>query len=68
MALPGSGAISLNAVNVEIGNSGTATISMNDADVRTLFDDASGTISLSMGCLLYTSPSPLDGLRSRMPS
>jgi len=49
MALPASGAISLNAVNVEIGNSATATISMNDADVRTLFDDASGTISMSQG-------------------
>ena len=49
MALPSSGAISLNQVNVEIGNSATATISMNDADVRTLFDDASGTISMSQG-------------------
>ena len=49
MALPSSGAISLNDVNVEIGNSGTATITMNDADVRTLFDDASGQISMSQG-------------------
>ena len=49
MALPSSGAISLNQVNVEIGNSATATISMNDADVRTLFDDASGEISMSQG-------------------
>ncbi len=49
MALPSSGAISLNAVNVEIGNSATATISMNDADVRTLFDVSSGTISMSNG-------------------
>ena len=49
MAMPASGAISLNQANVEIGNSGTATISMNDADVRTLFDDASGEISMSQG-------------------
>ena len=49
MALPSSGAISLNAVNVEIGNSATATISMNDANVRTLFDVSSGTISMSNG-------------------
>ena len=49
MAMPASGSISLNQANVEIGNSGTATISMNDADVRTLFDDASGEISMSQG-------------------
>ena len=49
MALPASGAISLNQVNVELGNSGTAQIGMNDADVRTLFDDASGQIAMSQG-------------------
>ena len=27
-----------------------------------------GTFMLFMGCLLYTSPSPRDGLLSRMPS
>ena len=27
-----------------------------------------GTISYHLGCLLYTSPSPRDGLLSRMPS
>jgi hypothetical protein len=30
MALPASGAISLNQVNVELGLSGTASISLND--------------------------------------
>ena len=49
MALPSSGQISLNDVNVELGNSGTAQISMNDSAVRTLFDDASGQISMSQG-------------------
>jgi hypothetical protein len=34
MTLPASGAISLNNVNVELGLSGTAATSMNDANVR----------------------------------
>lgn len=49
MALPGSGAISLNNVNAELGLSGTATISLNDAAVRTLFAINSGAISMSDG-------------------
>ena len=49
MTLPSSGQISLNQVNVELGLSGTAQISMNDSAVRTLFDDASGQISMSQG-------------------
>lgn len=49
MALPASGPITLNAVNVELGLAGTATISLNDAAVRTLFGIASGTISMSDG-------------------
>ena len=49
MALPSTGAISLNAVNVELGLSGTTTISMNQASVRTLFGVASGQISMSDG-------------------
>jgi hypothetical protein len=49
MALPSSGAISLNAVNVELGLAGTTTISLNQASVRTLFQVASGQISMSDG-------------------
>ena len=49
MTLPVSGAISLNQVNVELGLSGTTTISMNQASVRTLFGVPSGTISMSNG-------------------
>ena len=49
MTLPSSGAISLNDVNVELGNSATAQISMNDAAVRGLFGVASGTIQMSNG-------------------
>lgn len=49
MALPSSGAISLNDVNVELGNSGTAQIDMGSAAVRGLFGVASGAISMSNG-------------------
>ena len=49
MTLPSSGAISLNDVNVELGNSGTASIDMNSSDVRTLFGIASGEIEMADG-------------------
>lgn len=49
MALPSSGQISLSQVNTELGFSSTATISLNDSAVRTLFGIASGTISLNDG-------------------
>lgn len=52
MPLNTSGQLSLGgtttgqSVNLELGKSGTATISMNDADVRSLVNIASGTIRL----------------------
>ena len=49
MALPASGQISLNQVNVELGLSGTAQIDMNSSAVRGLFDIASGEIEMSDG-------------------
>lgn len=50
MALPSAGnSISLQQVNVELGDSGTDEIAMDDADVRTLFDVASGAIDMSDG-------------------
>jgi hypothetical protein len=53
MALLTSGAISLGgtttgrSVNIELGRSGTATISMNEAAVRSLAGRASGAISMN---------------------
>jgi len=49
MALPSTGAISLNAVNVELNLPGTTTISLNQSSVRTLFGVASGAIRMSDG-------------------
>lgn len=49
MALPSSGSISLNQVNIELGRSGTTTISLNDTIVRTLFGVVSGSITMSNG-------------------
>ena len=46
MALQTSGAISLHQINVELGLSGTAQISLNDAAVRKLLEKPSGTISM----------------------
>jgi len=49
MTLPASGPLSLSAVNTELQLSSTATISLNDASVRTLFAVPSGAISMSSG-------------------
>lgn len=49
MPLQTSGQISLNDVNVELGNSGTAQIGLGDTAVRDMFGVSSGQISLSNG-------------------
>mgnify|MGYP003625381026 CR=1 FL=1 len=49
MALPSSGQITLNQVNVELGLSGTAQIGLGDSAVRGLFGIASGEIEMSDG-------------------
>ena len=46
MATP-TGTISLNDVNVELGNPGTTSISLNDSSVRNLAGVPSGTISMN---------------------
>lgn len=47
MTLPASGAISFNAINVELGTAGTTTANINQTSYRTLAGVPSGTISLS---------------------
>lgn len=49
MPLPSSGPISLSQVAVELGRSSTATTSMGETAVRTLFQVPSGQISMSDG-------------------
>ena len=50
MALPSAGSsISLQQVNVELGNTGTDAINMGSSAVRTLFDVSSGAIDMSDG-------------------
>lgn len=46
MALQTSGPISFQQINVELGNTATATISLNDTAVRQLLGKTSGTISM----------------------
>ena len=46
MTLQASGAISFQQINVELGLSGTATISLGNAAVRSLLGKPSGTISM----------------------
>jgi hypothetical protein len=58
MALQSSGAISLNDVNVELGNSGTANINMGSSAVRDLFGVSSGAISMSDGYGKSSDPFP----------
>lgn len=66
MTLPASGAISFNAINVELGQPGATSASLNQASYRTLSGVASGQISLSnfygkssRASIAYTFSSPV---------
>ena len=60
--------------NVYIGGKDVTTLPATDRDVSmvfqsyALFPHMTVLQNVSYGCLLYTSPSPRDGLLSRMPS
>ena len=47
--LPASGQISIGQVSVEILRSASATTSLNETDVRTLFGQGSGSVDLNTG-------------------
>lgn len=49
MALPSSGPISLDDVNIELGSPSGTTRSMNDSSLRSLFGVSSGAIAMSDG-------------------
>jgi hypothetical protein len=49
MALPASGAISFSQMAAIVYNNASATVSLNDSDIRTLLGVASGSISISSG-------------------
>ena len=48
MALPTSGALSLDAIHVEAGGTTNTTASLNDTDIRGLTAAAGKTINLSL--------------------
>lgn len=56
MVLQASGSISLSDINVELGRSSAATVSLDDGEVRTLAGVATGSLSLSTlyGKTLFT--------------
>ena len=49
MALPSSGSLSFSQINVELGRSANAQLSMSDSGVRGLFGVASGQIGMNVG-------------------
>lgn len=49
MPIPTSGPVSFSDINTELQRSSTATLSMGDSELRTLFDDTVGDISISTG-------------------
>ena len=60
-----SGKVTLNYATRAVTGSATTFTNFAEGDVIRFGDKFTGTY---FGCLLYTSPSPRDGLLSRMPS
>lgn len=65
MTLPTSGMINMSQVDVELGNSATTLLTLNDTPVRSLFQKPAGVISLSDGYSkskggVYNTLNPLD--------
>ena len=54
MALPTSGALSLDAIHVEAGGTTNTTASLNDTDIRGLTAAAGKTINSTLGTVSYT--------------
>ena len=64
----GNGSSGVLAVDVLSGNVVTTTLTENITDIDFTNVPASGSCAITWICLLYTSPSPRDRTRSRMPS
>ena len=63
MATP-SGQISAQDIKNEFGETGEGKVALGSYRVS----QTKGQLTLAIGCLLYTSPSPRDAHESRMPS
>ena len=59
--------VALDRLNLEVERGATGLLGPNGAGKSTFFKTILGLIQAT-SCLLYTSPSPRDGLLSRMPS
>ena len=67
MALQTSGSISISQIKAEVGGTSSSLRSLSNTAGKSAPDGMQEFYGYS-GCLLYTSPSPRDRTRSRMPS
>ena len=68
----------MQALNISLGQCGSVTIQTKfltsddlrkfERSAKTTLEELKDSLAYSENCLLYTSPSPRDGLLSRMPS
>ena len=54
--------------HIKTGSYRTQFLLKSVRDLQTQLEEAGGQLVIRTGCLLYTSPSPRDRTRSRMPS